>query len=302
MKGNSIIIMLAVVALVLLVGYAKMSATEKEAGKTIEEEIIKADDAFSVLEQLEKNYVGLVERLGLDTLIAKARCSSFPDIPAMIYCAKDKGLKTKIEGGGPAAILATPLIEGYLTYAIVGIQKPINEYKLTKENVIATSELVTLKDATNVTQLTFIPKPGKTLEFTKIIMSVETKRWLIMQLKITEKGKETSIECEYNKDCLPIKITMTGSGVSSMIIKTFPKDCLPINMAMANVSGAEFTITNTYTTEGKFTVPAKTELTIAGKNIPKEIGSTTITYSDIKVNVKIPDGIFAEPKKLKPGN
>lgn len=301
MKGKTIVI-IALVTLTLLIGYTKMSATEKETGKTTEEEIVKAEDAFTVLEQLEKNYVGLVERLGLDTLIAKARCSSFPDIPAMIYCAKDKGLKTKIEGGGPAGLLATPLIEGYLTYAIVGIQKPIKEYKLTKENVSATSELVTLRDVTNVTQLTFIPKPGKTLEFTKIIMSIETKRWLIMQLKITEKGKETSIDCEYNKECLPTKITMTGSGVASVIKKTFPKDCLPINMAMTAAIGAEFTITNTYTTEGKFTVPAKTEITIAGKNIPKEIGSTTITYSDIKVNVKIPDGIFAEPKKLKPGN
>ncbi|MFH0888701.1 MAG: hypothetical protein V1871_05770 [Planctomycetota bacterium] len=294
MKDNTIVIMIAVAALVLLIGYATIPATE--------EEIVKADDAFTVLEQLEKNYVGLVERLGLDTLIAKARCSSFPDIPAMIYCAKDKGLKTKIEGGGPAGIVATPLIEGYLTYAIVGIRKPIKEYKLTKENVSATSELVILKDGTQVTQLTFIPKTGKTLEFTKIIMSVEPKKWLIIQLKITEKGKETSTECEYNKECLPVKIAMTGTGVGSMIKKTFPQDCLPLDMAMANVSGAEFTITNTYTTEGKFTVPAKTEITIEGKNIPKELGSTTITYSDFKVNVKIPDGIFAEPKKVKPGN
>jgi len=233
---------------------------------------IAADDAFSVLEQLEKNYVGL-EKPGLDTLIAKAKCSLSPQADVMVYWAKGKGVKTKVEGNGPESMMAKQMVDGFVKLTGLGMKKTSEQYNFTKDNVKTTSESATLKDGTKVTQLTIVPKEekeAKKFEFSKIIMMVDTKEWVIRQSKITTKEGEAIVDFEY-KDGLIAKMSMTSLGTTAMI-------------------------TNTYSTVDKFTVPANTEMSMAGKNIPDNMKKITISYSDVQVNAKIPDEIFAEPK------
>jgi len=244
----------ALVAIALVVGYGGVAV---------------AEDAFSILGQLEKNYVGL-EKPGLETLTAKAKFSVFPEAIVTIYWARGKGLKTKIEGGGPAAMTVEPMVKGFVSAAGLGIKKASEESNLTKENVTGTFKSATLKDGTKVTELTFIPKEGKEVGFTKMTMMVDPKEWVVRETRTTTKQGETVAEMTY-KGGLLTKIVSATAEVTS-------------------------TITNTYTTVDKFTVPAKTEVTMEGKNIQQEMKQIAVTYSDIKINAKIPDEIFAEPK------
>ena len=234
--------------------------------------VIAADDAFSVLEQLDKNYVGL-EKPGLDTLVAKAKCSMSPQADVMVYWAKGKGIKTKVEGGSPESMMANQMVSAYVKLSGLGREKISALYNFTKDNVMATSESAVLKDGTKVTQLTIVPKDDKEAKkfgFTKMIMMVDTKEWVLRQTKTTAKEGESVADFEY-KDGLITKMSMVSLGTNSMI-------------------------TNTYATVDKFTVPAKTEMSMDGKNIPDNMKTMAITYSDVKVNAKIPDEIFAAPK------
>jgi hypothetical protein len=62
-------------------------------------------------------------------------------------------------------------------------------------------------------------------------------------------------------------------------------------------AGITTTTTNTYSTVAKFVVPAKIEICMEGKNIPDNMKRTALTYSDVKINVKIADEIFIESKE-----
>lgn len=230
---------------------------------------LAAEDAFSILAKLEEKYVGL-ERPGLETLIANVKCSAFPDVTVMIYWAKDKGLKTRVEEGGPGAIAAKPIVEGFVRFAGLGIEKMSEKSSLTKENATETCRPATLKDGTKVYELTFIPKEGQELGFTKMVMMVDTKEWVIREVSTTTKEGEALVEMTYEKGLLTRMVTAAA--------------------------GVKTAMTNTYGTKDKFTVPDKTEITMEGKDIPEEMKLTTITYSEIKINSKIPEEIFAEPK------
>ncbi len=255
MKDKRGIIMVTLVAMALLIGYATIA--------------VAAENAFSILEKVEKQYVGL-EKPGLETLTAKAKCSMVPEATILIYWAKGKGLKTKIEGGGPMAGAAKQMVEAYMKIAGLGIQKSSERYKLTPENFTGTVEPATIAGGTKVSQLTFIPKEGKSAEFTKMMLMVDTKAWVIRQVKTIAPAGETVSEFEY-QDSLITKLT---TGTSEM----------------------KSTITNTYTTADKFTVPAKTGMAMNGKNVPANMQHMTITYSDFKINAEIPEEIFAAPK------
>lgn len=233
---------------------------------------IAADDAFSVLEQLEKNSVGL-EKPGLDTLIAKAKCSMSPQADVMVYWAKGKGIKTKVEGSTPESMMANQMVAAYVKLTGLGMGKISEQYKITKDNVKATSESASLKDGTKVTQLTIVPKEEKDATkfgFSKMVMMVDTKEWVVRQSKTTSKDGEVAVDFEY-KDGLMAKMFMTSVGTTT-------------------------TITNTYSTVDKFAVPAKTEISMDGANIPENMKKMVVSYSDVKVNAKIPDDIFAAPK------
>ncbi|MFA5794785.1 MAG: hypothetical protein WC980_06940 [Candidatus Brocadiia bacterium] len=251
MKRNLSILSATLVLVGLFAGYA-----------------LAADDAFAVLEQLEKNYVGL-EKPGLDTLTAKAVSSAAPDAPATIYYAKGKGLKTKVEGAGPNAIIAQQMIGSFVKTNGLCSEKPSATYKLTKENVAGTCEAATL-NGVKVSQLTFVPLKDKKLEFTKLVIFVDTKDWVVRQMKVKADEAESTSDFEY-------------------------KDGLIFRM-VTSVPGNTTTITNTYTTADKFAVPAKMEMTLDGKAVPENMKHIIITYSDVKVNVKIADDIFAAPK------
>lgn len=256
MKNKLVILATVLVLLGLVAGYTKLFAAD--------------EDAFSVLAQLEKNYVGL-EKPGLDTLTALAVCSIAPDVTAKVYYAKDKGLKTKVEGGGPGpnTMIAKSMIGGFVKMTGLGAEKSSVTYKLTKENVTGTCEAATL-NGTKVTQLTFVPLKDKKFDFTKMVMMVDTKEWVVKQMKITANGIESVSDLEY-KDGLMAKMTSVASGVTN-------------------------TITNTYTTVDKFVVPAKMEMGSDDKNVPDNMKRVSLTYSDVQVNVKIADEIFAAPK------
>ena len=228
-----------------------------------------AEDAFSILKKLEVNYVGL-EKPGLKTLIAKAECSVFPDAIIMVYWSKDKGLKTKIEGGGPGAMASGPMVKGFVSAAGLGTKKTSEESKLTEESVVGTHKLATLADGSEVTELTFIPKEGQELGFTKMIMMVDTKEWVVRQSRTITEEAEVVTDIAYENG-LPSEIVSTAGQVKS-------------------------TITNTYMKQDEFTVPVKTEITMEGPDIPENMKHITVTYSDINVNAEIPEEIFAEPK------
>lgn len=255
MKDKRAITMVTLVAMALLIGYATVA--------------VAADDAFSILEKLENKYVGL-EKSGLETLTAKAKCSMVPEATILIYWARGKGLKTKVEGGGPMAGAAKQMVEAYMKVAGLGIQKSSEQYKLTKENFTGTVESVTLKDETKVSQLTFIPKEGKSAEFTKMMLLIDTKAWVIRQAKTIAQQGETVSEFEYKDGLIAKMITGTPEMKSTII--------------------------NTYTKVDKFTMPATTEVAMDAENLPENMKQITITYSDVKINAKIPEEIFAAPK------
>jgi hypothetical protein len=271
MKDKTMLIMSAVVAIILLIGYATVLSTEKKFGlaEKSEKEVVKTDDAFSILEQLEKNYVGL-EKPGLDTLTAEAKCSSFPDVTVMLYWAREKGLKAKAEGSLMASAVV-PLVTAYTSSAGLGIKKSSVEYKLTKDNVTGTVKSTTLQDGTKVTEITFIPKEGKKLDFNKLILMIDTTEWLIRQFKNITKETETPTDMTYNKEKLLTKMVSMDRGTA-------------------------ITVTPTFTTVNKFTVPAKIDVAMEGKDIPKDMKKQAITYSNVNINVKIPEEIFAAPK------
>jgi len=252
MKRGMMLKGLVLIALILCGGYA-----------------FAADDAFAILDSLEKNYIG-VERPGLETAMCKAKCSMFPDSVVSVYWAKGKGIKTRVEGNNPATMGMGPMITGYLGTAGFVMKKVSEQLKITKANCTATTESVTLKDGTKATQLTFIPNKGEKLEFTKLSMAVDTKNWVVRESSTMTKDGEVKGEFEY-KDNLITKMVSLSAGMTMVI-------------------------TNTYATKDKFTLPEKTELTMDGKDVPKDYKKMTIAYSDWKVNEKIPDGIFVEPK------
>jgi len=254
MKNKLVILAMVLLLLGLAAGYTKLFAAD--------------EDAFSVLAQLEKNYVGL-EKPGLDTLTANVVYSLAPDITGILYYAKGKGLKTKTDSNGPNTIIAKGAVDGFVKMSGLGTEKKSNI--LTKENVTGTCETVTLKDGTKVTQLTFVALKGKKLDFAKMVMTVDTKEWVVKQSKITSAdGVESVADFEY-KDGLIARTTLTNDGIPTII-------------------------THTYTTVDKFIVPAKMEIEITDKRMPANMRHPSITYSDVKVNVKIADEIFAAPK------
>ncbi|OGU55709.1 MAG: hypothetical protein A2V66_13805 [Ignavibacteria bacterium RBG_13_36_8] len=228
-----------------------------------------AQDAFSILDKLEKNYVGL-EKEGLNTFIAKASVSAFPGTDITVYWSREKGLKVTTEGGGPASMGAGQMVKGYLGTAGLGIRKMSEQSKLTKETVEATAKAVTLKDGTQATELTFIPKNGQDLGFEKMVMKVDTEKWLVRQSVTTTKEGEAAADMTYEGGLLAKTVSSTGN--------------------------VNITIANTFTKTDQFSVPAKQVIEMKGPDIPKEMESITITYSDIKVNTVIPEDVFAEPK------
>jgi|GEM_PF-2751100 len=228
-----------------------------------------AQDAFSILDKLEKNYVGL-EKEGLNTLIAKASVSTFPGTDITVYWSREKGLKVITKGGGPAAMGAGQMVKGYIAAAGLGIGKMSEQFKLTKETVEATAKAVTLKDGTKAAELTFIPKNGQDLGFEKLVMKVDTEKWSVRQSVTTTKEGEVAADITYEGGLLAKIISSAGN--------------------------VNFTIANTFTKADKFSVPAKQVIEMKGPDIPKEMESMTITYSDIKVNTKIAEDVFAEPK------
>ncbi|MBI4835093.1 MAG: hypothetical protein HY811_09790 [Planctomycetes bacterium] len=255
---NTRTLLIAAICAVFVAGYATITMAE--------------DDAFAVLEQLEKNYVGL-EKPGLDTLAAKANCSLSPKTDVMIYWMKGKGVKAKAEGDGTDSMVAKQMVEAYIRLTGLGIKTQKEMFGFNKDNVKITSEPAVLKDGTKVTQLTIVPKDdkkAKELGFIKTIFMIDTKEWVLRQSKITTKEGEAVVDFEY-KDGLITKMSATTLSASTVV-------------------------TNTYATVDKFTVPAKTEVSMDGKEIPDNMKKITISYSDVKVNGKIPDEIFAEPK------
>lgn len=232
---------------------------------------VMAGDAFSILDKFEKNYVGLAKK-GLNTLISKVSYPGYPKTDITVYWSKEKGLKVKTEGGGPAEAGAGPMVESFAEATGLGFKKSSKQFNLTKETVKATAEAGTLKDGTKVTVLTFVPKKGQNLNFKKLVEKVDTKKWLLRQAVLTPtKGGENITDITYNKDDLFAKIVSSVGKVTTII-------------------------TNTYTKKDKFIVPAKQLIEMEGPDIPKEMKSITITYFDVKVNAKIPEDIFAEPK------
>ena len=229
-----------------------------------------AEDAFSILDKLEKNYVGL-EKKGLNSLIAKASISAYPKTTITVYWLKEKGVKVKAEGGGPSgAMVAGPMVKNFLMATGLGAKKSSEEFKLTKKTVDATTKAGTLKDGTKVTVLTFIPKKGQNLGFKKLVEKVDTKEWLVKQVVMTTKQGEAVTDITY-KDGLFAKMVSSAGKVKT-------------------------TMTVTYGKKGKFAVPAKQVIEMEGPDIPKEMKNMTITYSDVKVNAKVPEDVFAEPK------
>jgi len=228
-----------------------------------------AQDAFSILDKLENNYIGL-EKEGLNTFMAKASVSAFPDADITVYWLREKGLKVIAKGGGPATMAAGPMVKGYMGTAGLGMEKMSKQSKLTKETVEATAKAVTLKDGTKATEITFIPKDGQDLGFKKMVLKVDTDKWLVRQSVTTTKEGEAAADMIYEGGLLAKIVSSAGD--------------------------VKITIANTFTKADKFSVPAKHVVEMKGPNIPKEMQSITITYSDIKVNTKIPEDVFVEPK------
>jgi hypothetical protein len=256
MKNKLVILAMVLLMLTLAAGATKLFAAD--------------EDAFAILAKLEKNYIGL-EKPGLETLMAKAVYSGAPEVTVLVYWAKDKGLKTKAEGNTPNTMIAKGIVDGFVKMNGLGREKASTLYKLNKENVTGTWEATTL-NGTKFTQLTFIPIPDKDKksDFTKMIMLIDTNDWTIKQTKVIDKGVESVSDFEY-KDGLIAKMTSIVSGITTAI-------------------------TNTYTTVDKFIVPAKMEMGTDGKGVMDMMKHFSITYSEVKVNVKIPDEIFAMPK------
>ena len=117
MKNKLVILATVLLLLGLAVGYTKLFAAD--------------EDAFSVLAQLEKNYVGL-EKPGLDTLTANAVYSAAPEVIAIVYYAKGKGLKTKVEGSTPNTMIAKQMVDSFFKMSGLGAEKLSVTYKLTK--------------------------------------------------------------------------------------------------------------------------------------------------------------------------
>lgn len=228
-----------------------------------------AQDAFSILDKLEKNYVGL-EKEGLNTFIGTASVSAFPGTDITVYWSREKGIKVTAKGGGPSAMAAGPMVKGYIGTAGLGIEKLSKQFKLTKETVEATAKAVTLKDGTKATEITFIPKNGQDLGFKKLVLKVDTEKWLARKSVTTTKEGKAAADMTYEGGLLA-KIVSSAGNVN-------------------------ITIANTFTKTDKFSVPAKHVIEMKGPNIPKEMQSMTVTYSDIKVNTKIPEDVFVEPK------
>lgn len=266
----------------LVMGYATLFATE--------------EDAFTILSQIGKNNVGL-EKPGLETLIAKATVIANginSDLPvsstanAMVYWTKNKGLKIKADRSDPNSSFATLSLKTFIRMSGLTDNKHRTSMtsELNKEDFTGTVEKVTLKDGTKATQLTFTPisesrnhKREHEVEPQQILLIVTTDG-LIKQYKIIKNipgGPDMSqvIDFEY-KDGLISKMTSIGTGKTTII-------------------------TNTYTTVDKFTVPDKMEYRAERTySTDKRVEQLSLIYSDVKINAKIPDEIFAEPNVPKP--
>ncbi len=229
----------------------------------------QAKDAFSILENLETNYVGL-QKKGLNTVKGKVSISTFPDSKIEVYWSREKGTKVKVEGGGLAAMAVDPMVQGFLGMAGLGMKKASEEHFLTKEKVVGTVESATL-NGHKVTKLTFTPKEGEDLGFDKLVLMVDTNNWLTRQVKVTSDGDEVVSHMSY-EDGLPSKIVSAAGPVKTEVHNTFVK-------------------------KGKVRILSKQTIKTEGPEVPKEQQEILVTYSDVEINAEIPDQVFAEPEK-----
>lgn len=167
--------------------------------------------------------------------------------------------------------MAVPMmVEGFLGAAGLGMKKASEEHFLTPEKVVGTVESAVL-NGHKVTKLTFAPKKGQDPGFDKLVLIVDTKSWLTRQVKVTSDGDEVVSDMSY-EDGLPSKIVSTAGPVKTEIHNTFLK-------------------------KGKARVLTKQTIKMEGPEVPKEQQEIVITYTDVEVNVEIPDEVFAEPEK-----
>lgn len=231
-----------------------------------------AEKAFSILEKLEKNYVGLAKK-GLNSVIGKASISVFPDADITVYWAREKGVKVKVKDGGPAAIAIPPMIEGFLSWAGLGLKKMSKESDITPEKAVGKAESATLKGS-RVTKLTFAAKEGADLTWSKLVMMVDTKNWLLRQYRISSGEEEVAVTDISYEGTLPSSIVTTVGEVKSEI-------------------------KNTYAKKGMVKLLSKQEIKVDDPRTPEEMSDITITYSDIKINAQIPEEVWEEPKEGK---
>ncbi len=229
----------------------------------------QAKDAFSILEKLERNYVGL-EKKGLNTVMGEAKISTFPDAEVKVYWSRKKGMRVKVTGGGPAAVGVPSMIEGFLGVAGLGMKRATEEHFLTPEKVVGKVETATVKGK-KLTKLTFTPKKGQALGFDKLVMMIDTKDWLTMRVELTSGGDEVVSNMTYD-DGLPLKIVSTAGSIKTEI-------------------------ENTYVRKGRVRILSKQTVKMQAPDIPEEQKETAITYSQVKINAKIPEDVFAEPEK-----
>ncbi len=233
--------------------------------------LAQAESAFSILEKFEKNYVGL-EREGLNTVTGKASVSMFPDADITVYWAREKGTKVKVEGGGPGAMGAGPMVKSFLIWAGLGTKEMTKHSDLTAEKVVGKAESATLEGRT-VTKLTFTAKEGADLTWDTMVMMVDTKNWLLRQVRTVTQGEETVADFTYEGD-LPSKMVATS-----------PKEKTEIE--------------NTYVKKGTVKLISKQRISVERPGTSGEPQEIVITYSDIKINPKIPEEVWEEPKKTE---
>ncbi|MFH1227239.1 MAG: MBL fold metallo-hydrolase [Planctomycetota bacterium] len=239
------------------------------------------EDAFSVLEQFEKNSTGL-EKAGLDTFIAKVTTEQ-PETGCMVYWAKNRGVKTKTTDGKES-----PQIAEITRAAGLGRTKISKTYDLTKDSFTGACETLALTGGTAVKQLTFISNDESgTAQFPKVILTIDPKKCQLLQIELVSNsspfGQDTNkTTFEYNKDGFIAKEVMSGNAGGSMPF--------------------ENTTEYAYAAVNKFTVLSKItrKMTCGGmEGMPASDSTNTFTYSDIKVNAKIPEEIFSQSQAVE---
>lgn len=224
----------------------------------------ETSNAFSILDSLKHYYIDLYQP-ELESFIAEANCSVYPDEDIIIYYSGEEGLE--VNSLNPEAEI---LVKSLLLTTGMGLREIWENFGFSARDGEEEIYIYSTEKQGNITRLTL--KPIIPFLFTEVTLKIDTKNWLIKGAKINTPDQKILTQLTYlasrqtGKHRFPQEIDVLADSTKATITHTYQK--------------------HEVTSSEDVWLPSKSVIIQEGPTIHKKLQHITVTYTPVKINSK----------------